>query len=70
LGGKVDLLAWPFGIYDAELMQWAQAAGYVAAFSIERRPVTRTEKLMALPRYLVVDADRGTRFEALLAAPK
>ncbi len=70
LGGKVDLLAWPFGIYDSELMQWAQAAGYVAAFTIERRAVTRTEKLMALPRYLVVDADRGTRFEALLAAPK
>ena len=32
LGGKVDLLAWPFGIYDPELMAWAQAAGYVAAF--------------------------------------
>ncbi len=70
LGGKVDLLAWPFGIYDAELMQWAQAAGYIAAFSIERRAVTRTEKLMALPRYLVVDADRGARFEALLAVRK
>jgi peptidoglycan/xylan/chitin deacetylase (PgdA/CDA1 family) len=70
LGGKVDLLAWPFGIYDAELMKWAAAAGYVAAFSIERRPVTRTENLMALPRYLIVDADRGTRFEALLAVPK
>lgn len=70
VGGKVDLLAWPFGIYDAELMKWAEAAGYVAAFSIERRPVTRTEKLMALPRYLIVDADRGARFEALLTAPK
>jgi peptidoglycan/xylan/chitin deacetylase (PgdA/CDA1 family) len=66
LGGKVDLLAWPFGIHDDELMRWAEAAGYAAAFSIERRPVTRTEKAMALPRYLVIDADRGARFEALL----
>jgi peptidoglycan/xylan/chitin deacetylase (PgdA/CDA1 family) len=69
LGGKVDLLAWPFGIYDPELMGWAQAAGYVAAFSIDRRPVTRTENVMALPRSIVTDADRGARFEALLTPP-
>jgi peptidoglycan/xylan/chitin deacetylase (PgdA/CDA1 family) len=70
LGGTVDLLAWPFGIYDPELMGWAQAAGYVAAFSIDRRPVTRSENVMALPRSIVTDADRGARFEALLSAPK
>jgi peptidoglycan/xylan/chitin deacetylase (PgdA/CDA1 family) len=66
LGGTVDLLAWPFGIYNADLMQRATAAGYVAAFSIERRPVTRAENRMALPRYIVTDADRGALFEALL----
>lgn len=70
LGIKVDLLAWPFGIYDPELMQWAKADGYVAAFSIDRRPVTRSENLMSLPRSIVTDADRGARFEALLAPPK
>ena len=69
LGLKVDQLAWPFGIYDAELMQWAQAAGYVAAFTIDRRPVTRSENLMSLPRSIVTDADRGARFEALLTPP-
>src|SRR5215468_8332895 len=61
LGGKVDLLAWPFGIHDPELEQAAQAAGYVAAFTIDRRPVTRTENLMALPRFIVTDYDRGPR---------
>lgn len=66
VGGKVDLLAWPFGIYNADLMERASAAGYMAAFSIERRPVTRAENRMALPRYIVTDADRGARFEALL----
>lgn len=66
VGGKVDLLAWPFGIYNADLMQRAAAAGYVAAFSIERRSVTRVENRMALPRYIVTDGDRGARFEALL----
>jgi peptidoglycan/xylan/chitin deacetylase (PgdA/CDA1 family) len=69
LGGKVDLLAWPFGIYDPELEGWAREAGYVAAFSIDRRPVTRSENVMALPRSIVTDADRGARFEALLAPP-
>ena len=69
LGGRVDLLAWPFGLYDQQLMQWASAAGYVTAFSIERRAVTRAENLMALPRYIVTDADRGARFGALLSGP-
>ena len=67
LGGKVDLLAWPFGIHDAELETWAAEAGYVAAFTIERRPVTRADKPMALPRYMVVDSDRNEAFESLLA---
>ena len=66
LGGKVDLLAWPFGIHDAELEEAAGAAGYVAAFTIDRRPVTRAERLMALPRFIVTDHDRGNRFEKLL----
>jgi len=39
LGCRVDLLAWPFGIYDDELTQMANHAGYVAAFTIERRAV-------------------------------
>ncbi len=36
---KVDVLAWPFGIYDDELMNKAMMAGYVAALSIDRRHV-------------------------------
>lgn len=70
LGGKVDLLAWPFGIHDDQLAQWAQAAGYVAAFTIERRPVTRSDRIMALPRFIVTDLDRGNRFASLLGASK
>jgi peptidoglycan/xylan/chitin deacetylase (PgdA/CDA1 family) len=70
LGGKVDLLAWPFGIHDDQLAQWAQAAGYVAAFTIERRPVTRSDRIMALPRFIVTDLDRGNRFTSLLGTSK
>ena len=70
LGGKVELLAWPFGIHDDQLAQWAQASGYVGAFTIERRPVTRSERIMALPRYIVTDLDRGNRFVSLLGPSK
>ncbi len=63
---NVDLLAWPFGIYTPWLMSEASTDGYIAAFSIERRPVTRSERMMALPRFIVTDADRGDRFEKLL----
>lgn len=67
LGGKVDLLAWPFGIHDSQIEAWAAESGYVAAFTIERRPVTGADRPMALPRYIVMDSDRASAFEALLA---
>jgi len=69
LGGTVDLLAWPYGIYDPELMSAATKAGYVAAFSIDRRPVTSAEQTMALHRYFVSDHDRGPAFARLLKGP-
>lgn len=66
LGGQVDLLAWPFGIYDDYLLQQAKAAGYVGTFSIERRHASKREKLHILPRYLLVNGDQGKAFEQLL----
>lgn len=66
LGVDADMLAWPFGIYDDELIARAHEAGYVAAFTLDRRPVTPGERLLALPRYLVVDKDSGARFAAML----
>lgn len=62
------MLAWPFGIYDPELEQWAALAGYTAAFTVERRPVTRGENMLALPRYMVTDLDRGARFAGILGS--
>lgn len=66
LGVDADMLAWPFGIYDDELIARAGEAGYVAAFTLDRRPVTARERILALPRYLVVDRDSGARFAAML----
>lgn len=66
LGGKVDLLAWPFGLYDADLEAQAARAGYVAAFTLERRPVRPGDDPMALPRYLITDAVDAKAFAAIL----
>ena len=51
---KVDMLAWPFGIYDEWLMRKATEAGYVAAFTMDRRNAGPSDNMMALPRYLIV----------------
>lgn len=50
---RVDILAWPFGIYDDELIQKAARAGYLASLSMERRDSNLSDSLFALPRYLV-----------------
>jgi peptidoglycan/xylan/chitin deacetylase (PgdA/CDA1 family) len=68
LGGRVTMLSWPFGIYDDELIAAATKSGYVAAFSIERRKVSRGDNVMALPRFIVTNGDVGQRFQSLLPA--
>jgi peptidoglycan/xylan/chitin deacetylase (PgdA/CDA1 family) len=67
MGAHVDLLAWPFGIYNDQLIAAARQAGYIAAFTIVRRPVSRQDSIMAIPRYIVTKRDVGKAFEALLA---
>lgn len=66
VGSPVDLLAWPFGIYDDYLLKKAQQAGYVSTFSIERRHATARERAQILPRYLLVNADKEKAFAQLL----
>jgi len=63
----VDMLAWPFGIYDQELIWQARKAGHIAAFTMERRSASTADNPMALPRYLVTNADTGKRFERLVS---
>jgi peptidoglycan/xylan/chitin deacetylase (PgdA/CDA1 family) len=65
-GTTVDVLAWPFGIYDDELEKAATKAGYVMALSIDRRNASPAEKIMAQPRYLMVNGDNIKRFEAIV----
>lgn len=66
LGVKVDMLAWPFGIYDDYLIRKATEAGYGATFTIERRHATASDSVLKLPRYLLVNADSGKSFAQLL----
>jgi peptidoglycan/xylan/chitin deacetylase (PgdA/CDA1 family) len=66
VGGTVDLLAWPFGIYDDWLMKRAKEDGYIAAFTIERRNASPSDTIMAIPRYIVTDRDSGEVFRKLL----
>lgn len=69
LGGRVDMLAWPFGIYDQELMNLASQAGYVAGFTLERRNAGRAENLMDVPRFLMTEQMQGRAFARLLELP-
>jgi peptidoglycan/xylan/chitin deacetylase (PgdA/CDA1 family) len=63
---KVDVIAWPFGVYDEELLQLGAEAGYVAGVTLERHVATVSDRIMALPRFLVTDATAGSAFAALL----
>jgi len=57
LNTEVDMLAWPFGIYDEWLIKKVAERGYVAGFTIKRRHTIPSDNKMALPRYLIVQSD-------------
>ena len=63
---EANLIAWPFGIYDDELIAMARETGYIAGFTLERRMVTSRERIMALPRFLVTDSASGRAFASML----
>jgi peptidoglycan/xylan/chitin deacetylase (PgdA/CDA1 family) len=60
---NVDMLAWPFGIYDEELVNKAIGAGYVAAFSMDRHLADSSDNIMTLPRYLIGNSDHLSNFK-------
>jgi peptidoglycan/xylan/chitin deacetylase (PgdA/CDA1 family) len=68
VGGPIDVLAWPFGIVDDELEAKAAEAGYVAAFTIDRRLVTKADRPLALPRMLMVDSEGVGGLKAFLGS--
>jgi peptidoglycan/xylan/chitin deacetylase (PgdA/CDA1 family) len=62
LNVKVDMLAWPFGIYDEELVNKAIEVGYMAGLSMDRRHASMFDNRMTLPRYLIGNTDHLSRF--------
>ena len=67
LNNRVNMLAWPFGIYDDDLIQKAGEAGYVATFTMERHPATSSHSVRALPRYLMTNGENGKAFVIILS---
>jgi peptidoglycan/xylan/chitin deacetylase (PgdA/CDA1 family) len=66
MGKPITTLAWPYGIYDQYLEDQAAKAGYIMAFSIDDRPVSKSEKPMAQPRYMVVEGQNMKAFEEIV----
>lgn len=66
LGTNVDLLAWPYGIVDAQLEAAAKAAGYRAAFGYDGYVARPGQDAFAIHRIPVPDSARGATFGALL----
>ncbi len=66
LGGKRDLMAWPYGLHDPALEAAAQAAGYTAAFALGGRVARFGGSPFAIARYQIYEADLGARLDSVL----
>jgi len=63
LGTCVDLLAWPFGIYDDELLAEAERSGYSAAFAVKLKSARDCSRF-SLPRINISNRDEGKSLRA------
>jgi peptidoglycan/xylan/chitin deacetylase (PgdA/CDA1 family) len=66
LGVEADLIAWPFGVYDDELLDLARGCGFTAGFTLDRHLVTSDARVMALPRFLITDNASEKTFASML----
>jgi peptidoglycan/xylan/chitin deacetylase (PgdA/CDA1 family) len=66
MGRPVDMLAWPYAIYDTELKEAAMRAGYVAGFILGSQAAWPSTDRFALPRFWISDGDRAARLAAIL----
>jgi peptidoglycan/xylan/chitin deacetylase (PgdA/CDA1 family) len=65
LGLKVDLLAWPYGIYDSELEESAARLGYAAAFAVKTNGPSKSK--FAISRVSVSDRHTDEDLSRLFA---
>lgn len=65
MGHGIKYLAWPFGIYDQDLLVKAKEAGYDMAFSIDNHHMKAGIDNMAQPRYMIIDGYDLKRFESI-----
>ncbi len=66
--GRCDVLAYPFGEWDARVADAAAAAGYRFAFSV-RNDRGQPDDILSIPRVAVDHRDDGARFSLKLSPP-
>jgi peptidoglycan/xylan/chitin deacetylase (PgdA/CDA1 family) len=66
--GPVEVLAYPFGLYDDNVMAQTQAAGYRAALTVEEGLFDISDNLLQMPRLNVPYGGDLDTFKALLRA--
>jgi peptidoglycan/xylan/chitin deacetylase (PgdA/CDA1 family) len=70
LGHPIIFLAWPFGIYNSDLEDAAQNAGYTMAFTIDARTAKKSDRAMAEPRFMIIASQSMKTFQWIVNGVK
>jgi peptidoglycan/xylan/chitin deacetylase (PgdA/CDA1 family) len=69
LGVQVEMLAWPYGIFDPQLEAAAKRAGYHDAFAFAGGSACPGDDLFAIPRIPISGFIRADTFASLMVQP-
>ncbi|MBI4866218.1 MAG: polysaccharide deacetylase family protein [Candidatus Wallbacteria bacterium] len=68
LGLKIDFLAYPFGVYDEQIRDWALQAGYRAMFSVDGAANAPGTRASSVSRTMIMAGDGPKAFARKAAA--
>jgi peptidoglycan/xylan/chitin deacetylase (PgdA/CDA1 family) len=66
LGKSVDILAWPFGIYDQKSLEIARKAGFKYFLNSDNRYVERESERVDIPRLIMSNAVDLAKFRRMI----
>jgi peptidoglycan/xylan/chitin deacetylase (PgdA/CDA1 family) len=67
LGASIDAIAYPYGMFNGEVVDAARGAGYRYGVTVEAGPCTPQTDALLLPRFEVRSDDRFGNFETVIA---
>lgn len=62
IGIEPKTFAYPFGLYNDQVIKYVKNAGFIGAFTIDKKYITRKTELYKIPRFMITNCTSFEKF--------